>query len=46
MKKVYFAPEVEELDLELEGFLCGSSDIEDGTPADMGGGNDDEDDGL
>ena len=46
MKKVYFAPEVEELDLELEGFLCGSSDIEDGTPADMGGSNDDEDDGL
>ena len=46
MKKFYVAPELEELEMELEGFLCGSADIEDGTPADMGGGNDDEDDGL
>ena len=46
MKKIYVAPEVEELELELEGFLCGSANIEDGTPVDMGGGNDDEDDGL
>ena len=46
MKKYYVAPEFEELNLEMEGFLCGSADIEDGTPADMGGANDDEDDGL
>lgn len=46
MKKMYFAPEVEELELELEGFLCGSTDIDDGVPADMGGNNDDENDGL
>jgi hypothetical protein len=46
MKKFYVAPELEELDLELEGFLCGSKDIEDGTPIDMGGENNDEDDGL
>ena len=46
MKKIYVAPEVEELELELEGFLCGSANIEDGTPADLGGGNDDEGDGL
>jgi hypothetical protein len=44
MKKMYVAPEVEELELELEGFLCGS--IEDQAPADMGGENNDEDDGL
>ena len=46
MKKMYVAPEVEELELELEGFLCGSSDIDDGTPADMGGTDNGEDDGL
>jgi hypothetical protein len=46
MKKYYVAPELEELEMELEGFLCGSTDIEDGTPADMGGNNNDEDDGL
>lgn len=46
MKKFYVAPELEELEMELEGFLCGSTDIEDGTPADIGGQNDDEDDGL
>ena len=46
MKKMYVAPEVEELELELEGFLCGSADIEDGSPVDMGGENGDEDDGL
>ena len=46
MKKFYIAPEVEELELELEGFLCGSSDIEDGGKVDMGGSSDDEDDGL
>ena len=46
MKKFYVAPELEELEMELEGFLCGSDDIEDGTPADIGGQNDDEDDGL
>lgn len=46
MKKMYVAPEVEELNLELEGFLCGSADIEDGGKVDMGGDNGDEDDGL
>lgn len=46
MRKYYVAPELEELEIELEGFLCGSADIEDGTPVDMGGGNNDEDDGL
>jgi hypothetical protein len=46
MRKYYVAPELEELEMELEGFLCGSTDIEDGTPVDMGGNNNDEDDGL
>lgn len=45
-KKFYMTPEVEEVELELEGFLCGSSDIEEGVPVDMGGDNNDEDDGL
>ena len=43
---MYVAPEVEELELELEGFLCGSADIDEGVPVDMGGDNDDADDGL
>ena len=46
MRKDYVAPEFEELEIELEGFLCGSKDIADGDPVDMGGENDDEDDGL
>jgi hypothetical protein len=46
MKKYYVAPELEELEMELEGFLCGSKDIADGDPVDMGGENNDEDDGL
>ena len=46
MKMNYVAPEVEELELKLEGFLCGSADIEDGTPIDMGGTDNEEGDGL
>jgi hypothetical protein len=46
MKKYYVAPELEELEMELEGFLCGSTTIEDGAPVDMGGESGDEDDGL
>ena len=46
MKKFYVAPELEELEMELEGFLCGSGDIEDGAPVDMGGEDNEEDDGL
>jgi hypothetical protein len=46
MKKYYVAPELEELEIELEGFLCGSQEIGDHVPVDMGGENNDEDDGL
>jgi hypothetical protein len=46
MKKNYFAPESEVVELKLQGFLCGSADIEDGTPIDMGGTDNNEDDGL
>ena len=46
MRKYYVAPEFEELEIELEGFLCGSKDITDGGIVDMEGENDDEDDGL
>jgi hypothetical protein len=46
MKKYYVAPELEELEIELEGFLCGSKDIVDGGEVDFGGDDDDEDDGL
>lgn len=46
IKKNYVAPEFEELEIELEGFLCGSKDITDGLPIDMEGEDDGEDDGL
>jgi len=46
MKKEYMAPEFEELELLQEGFLCASTDIEDGDPVPMGGADDEEGDGL
>lgn len=45
-KKLYFAPECEEIILQTEGFLAASGDIEDGDPVPFGGDDDSEDDGL
>lgn len=45
-KKMYFAPECEEIILQTEGFLAASTDIDDGDPIPMGGDDDSEDDGL
>jgi hypothetical protein len=43
-KKMYFAPEMEEQLLEMEGFLCASGDIEDGDPVPVNPGTAGEDD--
>ena len=45
-KKMYFAPEMEEQLMEMEGFLCASGDLNDGDPLPMGGKDDGEDDGF
>lgn len=46
-KKMYFAPECEELILETEGFLAASDVLEDGSPMPIDNTEDDnEDDGL
>ena len=31
-KKMYFAPEMEEQLMEMEGFLCASTDLDEGDP--------------
>ena len=43
-KKLYFAPECEEIILQTEGFLAASGDIDDGDPVPMGGEDGDADD--
>ncbi len=45
-KKMYFAPEMEEQLMEMEGFLCASTDLDETTPLPMGGENNDEGDGF
>lgn len=46
MKKNYIAPEMDEVLYATEGFLCASTDLNDGDPIPMGGDNDDEGDGF
>jgi hypothetical protein len=45
-KKFYMAPESEELLIETEGFLAASTDLDEGDPIPMGGGDNNEDDGF
>ena len=45
-KKMYFAPEADEMELLMEGFLCASTDLDEGDPLPMDKSDDTEDDGL